>query len=88
MTWVTGRPPFTVTAEKALFTFHEIEGLFVQASGGELTSAKLTAARERRLPGRHAGAASVAGGHLGFSVADALAWLEAVVRRDDAGRST
>ena len=87
VTWVTGRPPFTVTAEKALFTFHEIEGLFVQASGGELTSAKLTAARERRLPVAMLARPQSPEGTSG-SVADALAWLEAVVRRDDAGRST
>ena len=80
VTWVTGRPPFTVTAEVALLTFHEIEGLFVQASGGELTSAKLTAARERKLPVAMLSRPQSPDGSSG-SVADALAWVEGVVRR-------
>lgn len=48
--WVTGRPPFPVEAETELLRRHEIAALFIQASGGELTYAKLAAARELRLP--------------------------------------
>ena len=67
-----------MAAEVRLFREHDIGALLVQASGGELTGAKLDAARELELPvvmltpPQAEGARGVASG----SVADALAWLE------------
>ena len=48
--WISARPPFPVAAELALFRQHEVTALFVQASGGEVTYAKIEAARALRLP--------------------------------------
>jgi precorrin-6A/cobalt-precorrin-6A reductase len=47
---VTGRGPFGVAAERALFVEHRIDALVCKASGGDATAAKLTAARELGLP--------------------------------------
>jgi precorrin-6A/cobalt-precorrin-6A reductase len=44
------RGPFTVPAEIALMAEHRIQVLVTKDSGGPLTSAKLAAARELRLP--------------------------------------
>ena len=64
--WVTGRPPFPVEAEVALFRKHEVAALLIQASGGELTYAKIEAARALAAAGRHADPASAAGRRLGL----------------------
>jgi precorrin-6A/cobalt-precorrin-6A reductase len=47
---VLGRGPFTADAERALLREHRIEVLVARDSGGELTAAKLVAARELGLP--------------------------------------
>lgn len=80
--WVSARPPFPVTAEVALFRRHEVGALFVQASGGEVTYAKLAAARELGLPVAMLARPQPPAGAAG-SVPEALAWLEGVL-----GRST
>lgn len=87
VTWVTGRPPFTVASELALFRFHGVEGLFVQASGGELTSHKLTAARELKLPVVMLARPQPPEGASG-SVVDALTWLERLLSPAERGLST
>ncbi|ANN22180.1 cobalt-precorrin-6A reductase [Amycolatopsis orientalis] len=72
------RGPYTVEKERALMVRHGIEVLVTKDSGGAMTAAKLTAARElgvpvvvvRRLEGyRRPGTASVT------TVRDALTWL-------------
>ncbi|HEY0813352.1 MAG TPA: cobalt-precorrin-6A reductase [Pseudonocardia sp.] len=47
---VIGRGPFTADAERALLREHRIEVLVCRDSGGDLTAAKLVAARELGLP--------------------------------------
>lgn len=80
--WVSARPPFPVAAEVALFRRHEVGALFVQASGGEVTYAKVAAARELGLPVAMLTRPQPPAGAAG-SVPEALAWLAAVL-----GRST
>lgn len=80
--WISDRPPFPVEAEVALFRRHEVDALFVQASGGEATYAKLAAARELGLPVAMLTRPQPPAGAAG-SVPEALAWLAAVL-----GRST
>src|SRR5690606_12050093 len=47
---VLARGPFTTDGERALLREHRIEALVARDSGGELTAAKLVAARELGLP--------------------------------------
>ncbi len=47
---VTGRPPYTVAGDRALFERSGIEALLVRNSGGEGAYPKLVAARELGLP--------------------------------------
>jgi precorrin-6A/cobalt-precorrin-6A reductase len=47
---VLARGPFTADAERALLREHHIDVLVARDSGGELTAAKLVAARELGLP--------------------------------------
>ncbi len=44
------RGPYTLASERALLERHQIDMLITKDSGGSHTSAKLQAARERRLP--------------------------------------
>jgi precorrin-6A/cobalt-precorrin-6A reductase len=76
MTQVLARGPFTVADELALLREHRVDVLVTKDSGGEATAAKLTAARELRLPvvvvrrpPLPEGVAAVPG------VPEALAWL-------------
>lgn len=80
--WVSARPPFPVEAEVALLKRHQIEALFVQASGGEVTYAKIAAARELGLPVAMLTRPQPPEGAAG-SVPEALSWLGRVL-----GRST
>ncbi|WP_221761002.1 cobalt-precorrin-6A reductase [Kibdelosporangium aridum] len=47
---VLDRGPFTVEGELALMREHGIQALVTKDSGGEMTAAKLTAARELKIP--------------------------------------
>jgi precorrin-6A/cobalt-precorrin-6A reductase len=78
--WVSGRPPFPVEEEVALFRRHQVGALFVQASGGEVTYAKIAAARELRLPVAMLTRPQPPAGAAG-SVPEALAWLGGVLGR-------
>ncbi len=78
--WVAGRPPFPVAAEVELLRRHEIRALFIQASGGELTYAKLAAARELGLPVAMLTRPQPPAGASG-SVPEAMAWLAGVLGR-------
>ncbi|GAA3164836.1 cobalt-precorrin-6A reductase [Blastococcus jejuensis] len=75
-TVVLARGPFTVSDELALMRQHRVDVVVTKDSGGAMTAAKLTAARELRLPvvlvrrpPLPAGVPTVA------TVEDALAWL-------------
>ena len=68
--------------EVALLRQHEVRALFIQASGGELTYAKLEAARALGLPVMMLTRPQAPEGASG-SVPEAMAWLVAVL-----GRST
>jgi precorrin-6A/cobalt-precorrin-6A reductase len=82
---VTDRGPFGVADELALMRGHAIDVLVTRDSGGALTSAKLTAARQLGLPvvmvDRPAGpdAPAVA------TVGEALAWLGHCCMREGSG---
>lgn len=78
--WVSGRPPFPVEEEVALLRRHEVKALFIQASGGELTYAKLAAARELGLPVVMLTRPQAPEGASG-SVPEAMAWLAGVLGR-------
>jgi precorrin-6A/cobalt-precorrin-6A reductase len=78
--WLAGRPPFPVEAEIELLRRHEIRALFIQASGGELTYAKVAAARELRLPVVMLTRPQPPEGASG-SVPEAMAWLAGVLGR-------
>lgn len=80
--WISARPPFPVEAEVALLKRHQVEALFVQASGGEVTYAKIAAARELGLPVAMLTRPQPPEGAAG-SVPEALSWLGRVL-----GRST
>lgn len=75
-TLVLDRGPFTVAAERSLIDDHALDVLVTKDSGGEMTQAKLAAARERGLPvivvarPPRPDAATVP------TVAQALAWLD------------
>lgn len=78
--WVSGRPPFPVEAEVLLLRRYEVGALFIQASGGELTYAKLAAARELRLPVVMLTRPQPPEGAAG-SVPEALSWLADILGR-------
>jgi precorrin-6A/cobalt-precorrin-6A reductase len=78
--WITGRPPFPVADEVALLRRHEVRALFIQASGGEMTYAKVEAARELALPVVMLTRPQAPEGASG-SVPEAMAWLAGVLGR-------
>lgn len=80
--WISARPPFPLDAEIALLKRHEVQALFVQASGGEVTYTKVAAARALKLPVVMLTRPQPPAGAAG-SVPEALSWLAGVL-----GRST
>ena len=78
--WLQGRPPFPVEDEVAMLRRHEVRALFIQASGGEMTYAKVAAARELELPVVMLTRPQAPEGASG-SVPEAMAWLAAVLGR-------
>jgi precorrin-6A/cobalt-precorrin-6A reductase len=50
MTLLLSRGPYTVSGERQLMSEHRIQAVVTKDSGGQMTVAKLTAARELRLP--------------------------------------
>ena len=78
--WIPGRPPFPVEEEVALLRRHEVRALLIQASGGEMTYAKVEAARELGLPVVMLTRPQPPEGASG-SVPEAMAWLAGVLGR-------
>jgi precorrin-6A/cobalt-precorrin-6A reductase len=74
---VLARGPFTADAERALLREHRIEVLVARDSGGELTAAKLVAARELGLPVVLLARPPAPDAPAVASVEDAVAWLAA-----------
>jgi precorrin-6A/cobalt-precorrin-6A reductase len=78
---VLARGPFTADAERALLREHRIEVLVARDSGGELTAAKLVAARELGLPVVLIARPPVPDAPAVTSVEEAVAWLAAAFWR-------
>jgi precorrin-6A/cobalt-precorrin-6A reductase len=77
---VLARGPFTADAERALLREHRIEALVARDSGGELTAAKLVAARELGLPVVLIARPPSPDVPAVASVEEAVAWLSAGLR--------
>lgn len=73
---IQARGPFTVADELALMRGHAIDVVVTKDSGGDLTSAKLAAARELGLPVVMVDRPAVPDAVSVATVAAALAWLE------------
>jgi precorrin-6A/cobalt-precorrin-6A reductase len=69
------RGPFTAAAETALMRHHGVEVLVTRDSGGELTSAKLAAARQLDLPVIMVDRPADPDAPAVATVGEALAWL-------------
>jgi len=69
------RGPFTLDGELALIDSHSLDILITKDSGGEMTQAKLAAARERGLPVIVIARPSRPAAETVRTVAEALAWL-------------
>jgi precorrin-6A/cobalt-precorrin-6A reductase len=78
---VLARGPFTADAERALLREHRIDVLVARDSGGELTAAKLVAARELGLPVVLLARPPAPNAPAVGSVEDAVAWLAAALSR-------
>ncbi len=74
---VLARGPFTADAERALLREHAVEVLVARDSGGELTAAKLVAARELGLPVVMMARPPAPDAPVVASVEEAVAWLAA-----------
>jgi precorrin-6A/cobalt-precorrin-6A reductase len=74
---VLARGPFTADAERALLREHRVEVLVARDSGGELTAAKLVAARELGLPVVLIARPPAPDAPAVASVEEAVAWLSA-----------
>lgn len=73
---ITARGPFTQASEDALIERHEIDVIVCKASGGDMTRAKLDAARARKLPVLMVTRPTLPDGPVVNVIDDALAWLE------------
>jgi precorrin-6A/cobalt-precorrin-6A reductase len=72
---ILDRGPYTLAGEGELLDRHRIEVLVTKDSGGDLTVAKLDAARDRGLPVVVVRRPARAGGEAVITVTDALSWL-------------
>jgi precorrin-6A/cobalt-precorrin-6A reductase len=79
------RGPFTVAEETALLRHHGVEVLVTRDSGGELTSAKLAAARQLGLPVVMVDRPAVPDVPAVVTVGEALAWLGHRCLREGSG---
>jgi precorrin-6A/cobalt-precorrin-6A reductase len=77
---VLARGPFTADAERALLREHRVDVLVTRDSGGELTAAKLVAARELGVPVVLLARPPAPEAPAVTSVDEAAAWLEATLR--------
>ncbi|MEU5852094.1 cobalt-precorrin-6A reductase [Saccharopolyspora shandongensis] len=85
-TVLLARGPFTVDDELALLREHRIDVVVTKNSGGSMTSAKLTAARELGLPVVVVQRPPQPAAPSAETVEDAVAWLDSTLRqRDHAG---
>ncbi|MEV0085982.1 cobalt-precorrin-6A reductase [Saccharopolyspora sp. NPDC050642] len=85
-TVLLARGPFTVDDELALLREHRIDVVVTKNSGGSMTSAKLTAARELGLPVVVVQRPPQPAAPSAETVEDAVAWLDSALRqRDHAG---
>ena len=82
---VRDRGPFTVDGELALLRRHDIQVLVTKDSGGTMTAAKLTAARQLGLPVVMVDRPPPPPGERVDSVDAALAWVARVRRGSAAG---
>jgi precorrin-6A/cobalt-precorrin-6A reductase len=86
ITSILDRGPYTVDGETALMTEHDVSLLVTKDSGGTMTTAKLTAARQRSLEvimvDRPVPPADV---ETVETVDAAIAWLKAISRGSDGG---
>jgi precorrin-6A/cobalt-precorrin-6A reductase len=78
---VLARGPFTADAERALLREHRIDVLVARDSGGELTAAKLVAARELGLPVVLLARPPAPDAPVVATVEEAVAWLAATDSR-------
>jgi precorrin-6A/cobalt-precorrin-6A reductase len=78
---VLARGPFTADAERALLREHRVDVLVARDSGGELTAAKLVAARELGLPVVLLARPPAPDAPAVASVEEAVAWLSAALSR-------
>jgi precorrin-6A/cobalt-precorrin-6A reductase len=78
---VLARGPFTADAERALLREHRVDVLVTRDSGGELTAAKLVAARELGLPVVLIARPPAPDAPAVASVEEAVAWLAAALSR-------
>lgn len=77
---VLARGPFTADAERALLREHRIDVLVARDSGGDLTAAKLVAARELGLPVVLLDRPPAPDAPAVATVEEAVAWLAALPR--------
>jgi precorrin-6A/cobalt-precorrin-6A reductase len=77
---VLARGPFTADAERALLREHRIDVLVARDSGGDLTAAKLVAARELGLPVVLLDRPPAPAAPAVATVEEAVAWLAALPR--------
>jgi precorrin-6A/cobalt-precorrin-6A reductase len=73
---VLGRGPFTADSERELLREHRIDVLVTRDSGGEMTAAKLVAARELGVPVVLLDRPTSPDAPTVVSVEEAVIWLE------------
>jgi precorrin-6A/cobalt-precorrin-6A reductase len=76
LTVLLDRGPFTVDGEVALLDSYQIRVLVSKDSGGEMTAAKLTAARRLAVPVILVDRPAASGAPTVSTVEDALSWLD------------